>query len=377
MDMSIRFPNIDLNLGRIAKTVSIFGYEVTVYGILLVAGMLLGLMVIVLQAKRQNQNPNICLGMSIAGLVGSVIGARLYYVAFSWELFKDQPVSAIVDIRSGGLAFYGGIFGGMLFAWIYCSILKVSFGRMADIASIGLLSGQIIGIWGNFFNRASFGGYTDSLFAMQLPLNAVQSSEVTKNIREHLVTVNDVVYVQVHPLFFYECIWCVFLLIILLFYTRRKKYQGEIFTRYLAGYGFGRIFVEWMRTDSLKIPHTEISVSLVLSVLVFVVCGVMATVRRILSKKRESIRRRRKEESSGTDEKMSQKVHSFESVQDEFRDILEGQDTGKNLSVEEKEASSQNTEAETETEQKDQGETGSGKVSENKPETGQTDGTDV
>lgn len=295
MDMSIRFPNLDINLGHIAKSVTVFGFDIRVYGIVIAAGMLLGILFIELQARRQNQNPNLYLGMVIVSLIGGLIGARLYYVAFSWSLFEGQSWKAVCDIRNGGLAIYGGIFAGALFGLIYCKILKISFGRMADVSCIGLLIGQIIGIWGNFFNRASFGEYTDSLFAMQLPVDSVRASELTKTIQQNLKTVNGTVYIQVHPLFFYECIWCIILLVVLLIYSRNKKYQGEIFTRYLAGYGLGKMVIEWLRTDALYIPHTKISVSFLVSVILFVVCSVMAAIRRILSKKREAIRRRRKE----------------------------------------------------------------------------------
>ena len=205
MDMSIRFPNLDINLGHIAKSLNFFGYEITVYGMLMAAGMLLGLLVVLTQARRQNQNTNLYLGVVILSILGGVIGARAYYVAFSWELFQDQDLNVFLNLRSGGLAIYGGIFGGMLVAFVFCCIRRVSFGRIADIACTGLLAGQSIGIWGNFFNRASFGKYTDSLLAMQLPLNAVSSGEVTKTIREQVVNVNGTDYIQVHPLFFYQC----------------------------------------------------------------------------------------------------------------------------------------------------------------------------
>ena len=155
--MSIRFPNLDINLGHIAKSLSFFGYEITVYGMLMAAGMLLGLLVVLTQARRQNQNTNLYLEVVILSILGGVIGARAYYVAFSWELFQDQGLNVFFDLRSGGLAIYGGIFGGMLVAFVFCCIRRVSFGRIADIACTGLLTGLSIGIWGNFFNRASFG----------------------------------------------------------------------------------------------------------------------------------------------------------------------------------------------------------------------------
>ena len=306
MDMSIRFPNLDLNLGHIAKSLNFFGYEITVYGMLMAAGMLLGLLVVLTQARRQNQNTNLYLGVVILSILGGVIGARAYYVAFSWELFQDQDLNVFLNLRSGGLAIYGGIFGGMLVAFVFCCIRRVSFGRIADIACTGLLAGQSIGIWGNFFNRASFGKYTDSLLAMQLPLNAVSSGEVTKTIREQVVNVNGTDYIQVHPLFFYESIWCLLLLVFLLIYNRRKSFQGELFLRYLAGYGLGKAVIEWLRTDTLYIQNTKIPVSLIVSVALFLICEIVAAVRHRLARKRQILMKQQKEARYLAGEKIKQ-----------------------------------------------------------------------
>ncbi len=115
------------------------------------------------RSESGKENPNLYLGMVLVSLIGGLIGARLYYLAFSWEVFSGKPWTDLINIRGGGLAIYGGIFGGALAGFIYCKIRKVSFGQMADTVSIGLLTGQIIGVWGNAFNREAFGEYTDSL----------------------------------------------------------------------------------------------------------------------------------------------------------------------------------------------------------------------
>ena len=117
---------------------------------------------------------------------------------------------------------------------VFCRIRKLSFGRIADIISIGLVSCQMIAVWGNFFSREFIGEYTDSIFAMQIPAEMVGSNELTAGMQEHLIKTGDIACVQVHPLFFYESLWCLFLLCVLLVYTRKKKFQGEIFMRYLA-----------------------------------------------------------------------------------------------------------------------------------------------
>lgn len=249
-------------------------------------------------------NLNLCLGASISALVGGVIGGRLYYIAFSWSQFSGKSWKILCDIRSGGISIYGAILGGVLVAALLLPAQQnviLENGRYCDC--MGLLSGQIIGVWGNFFNREAFGEYTDSLFAMGLPMDSVQKSAVTKLMKQHLVTFRDMDYIQVHPLFFYESIWCLLLLLILLLYTWRKKFEGEIFLRYLAGYGLGKCVTEWLRTDKLYIPKTKIPVSLLVSAALFLICGIVATVRRILSKKREKVSRRRREERNAAEEK--------------------------------------------------------------------------
>lgn len=142
---------------------------------------------------------------------------------------------------------------------------------MADTACVGLVLGQIIGRWGNFFNREAFGGYTNGLFAMQLPLNAVRSSDVTQEMMEHLQTIDGVQYIQVHPTFLYENIWNIGVLLLLLLFTKHKKFDGEIFLLYLAGYGIGRFWIEGLRTDQLLLPGIKLPVSQVLSAVVAIV----------------------------------------------------------------------------------------------------------
>ena len=153
-----------------------------------------------------------------------VIGARALYVCFSWNLYKGN-VNQIFNLRGGGLAFYGGLFGGMLGAAIYCAIRKKAFMQMADTACMGLVIAQIIGRWGDFFNRESFGEYTNSIFAMQLPLSAVRSSEVTSVMRENLETIGGVSYIQVHPVFLYESLWCLLLFLLVLVWKRKKRFM--------------------------------------------------------------------------------------------------------------------------------------------------------
>lgn len=292
--MSIGFPNIGIELARVGRSVSIFGFEITFYGILIAIGMILGVSFVVLEAKRRSQNPNLYLGMILVALITGLAGARLFYVVFSWPLYRGN-IQAIFRINSGGLSIYGAVFGGALGAALFCRIRKVSFWQMADTASMGLLIAQIIGRWGDFFNRESFGEYTDSYFAMRLPLSAVQTGEVSAKMRENLAVIDGVSYIQAHPVFLYESVLCLVLFLFLLASQRRKKFQGEIFMRYLSLYGLIRCFTEWLRTDKILFPGTRIPVSLVVSVFLFLFFGAEAMIRRSMEKKRAAARRRRRE----------------------------------------------------------------------------------
>lgn len=302
MDMSIHFPNLGLYLEYVGKSVHILGFEITVYGMLIAVGMLLGIAFVVLEAKRSNQNQDMYLDFMILALIAAVIGARLYYVIFNWNLYRGN-IMEILNTRNGGMAIYGGILGGALAGALFCRIKKLPFWEMADITCMGLLIGQIIGRWGDFFNRESFGKYTDAVTAMQLPLSAVHAGEVTAEMRENLVTIGNINYIQVYPVFIYESLWCVLLFIILMTHLRRKKFEGEIAMRYLAGYGFGRFFIEGLRTDALLIPGTKLAAAQVISALLFIIFGSVILIRRSMVKKREAARKRRREEFYEAEEK--------------------------------------------------------------------------
>lgn len=134
-------------------------------------------------SEALQRNKDDYLEMMIMSLLLGVVGSRMLYVLCSWNLYKGNIIE-IFNVRNGGLTFYGGLFGGMLGAAIYCGVRRQSFMQMADTASMGIVIAQIIGRWGDFFNRESFGEYTNSIFAMQLPLSAVRSSEVTSAMRK-------------------------------------------------------------------------------------------------------------------------------------------------------------------------------------------------
>ena len=293
MEMSIRFPGLDLALSYVPRSFQIFGMEFTIYGVLIAIGALLGMGLVTLEAKRSGEDQNKYLDMTIISLLFSVVGSRLFYVAFSWELYKGN-LNEILDFRNGGYAFYGGLLAGCCAAAVFCKLAKMSFWRAADIASLGIPLGQIIGRWGNFFNRESFGEYADFPWVMQLPLSAVRSGEVSGNMRDNLLTIDGISYIQVQPVFLYESLWCLILLLLLLALRRKKRYEGELFMIYLAGYGLGRFFFEWLRTDKLYIPGTKLGISLIISAALFIICTPVVIVRGVMTHKRDAIRRRRR-----------------------------------------------------------------------------------
>ena len=314
--MSIQFPNLGINLGYVGKSINIFGFEITFYGLVIALGMLLGLGFVLLEAKRCGEDKDSYLEMMIVSLITGVIGARLLYVCFSWNLYKGNIVQ-IFNIRNGGLTFYGGLFGGILGAMLYCAVKKKSFMQMADTASMGLLIGQIIGRWGDFFNRESFGEYTNNIFAMQLPLSAVRSSQVTTAMRENLETIGDTSYIQVHPVFLYESAWCLLLLLLMLVWKRKKYFHGEVFWRYLAGYGLGRFLFEFLRTDKLMIPGTPIGISQFISAVLFVIATLIVAVETSMAKKRAALRKRRREQEYEAQERAAREAEA-----EEYRDRL-------------------------------------------------------
>lgn len=287
MTANINFPNLGICLENVGKTISVFGFEIAYYGIIIGLSVIAGILMASYMAKKTNQNPDIYYDLAIYAVVLSVLGARLYYVIFSWEYYKDDILS-IFNIREGGLAIYGGVIAAVITVFVYAKVKKISFGVLADTACPGLILGQIMGRWGNFFNREAFGEYTDSLFAMQLPLDAVRSSDVTEMMRKNIEVIDGINYIQVHPTFLYESLWNVCILLIMIWWRKYKKFDGEILLMYLFGYGIGRFWIEGLRTDQLLIPHTGIAVSQVLAILMAVVSVVLIY---YISKKKESVKK--------------------------------------------------------------------------------------
>lgn len=264
MHTEISFPNLGIYLKNVGKSIDLFGIEIAYYGIIIGTAILLGFWIAAREAKRTGQNPENYLDMGIIGVIAGIVGARLYYVIFSWDMYKDNLLD-IFNLREGGLAIYGGVIAAVISVLVLAKVKHLSAPQIFDTIAMALLNGQMLGRWGNFFNREAFGGYTDSLFAMCLPLDAVRSSDVTEQMRRHIERIDGVSYIQVHPTFLYESLWCMVLLIILFAYRKHKKYEGELFLMYLFGYGLGRFWIEGLRTDQLLLPGVGIAVSQLLA----------------------------------------------------------------------------------------------------------------
>ena len=281
----IAFPHLNIYLENVPKTFSVFGFEVAFYGVIIGLGVLAGVLMAVHEAKLSGQDPDLYLDFAIYAIIFSIIGARLYYVAFSWEQYKHDLLS-ILNTRGGGMAIYGAVIGAFLTAWVYSRIKKLSFLQICDTGMSGLILGQVIGRWGNFMNREAFGEYTDNLFAMRLPIDAVRSWDISQSIADHIVEGTN--YIQVHPTFLYESVWNLLIFLLLIFTRKYRKFHGEAAVIYLGGYGLGRFLIEGLRTDQLLIPNTEIAVSQLLAcILVVFAVAVEIIVRRKLKTAQE------------------------------------------------------------------------------------------
>ena len=221
--------------------INIGNFCIYFYGIIIAVGLLLALVYGVRNGKRLDIDADTIYDLVIWGVIAAVICARLYYCVFNWSDYAANPAK-IFAIRDGGLAIYGGIIGAIIAVWIRCRMKKISIFPALDIMSFGLLIGQCIGRWGNFFNREAFGYETDVFCRMGLTLNGST--------------------MYVHPTFLYESLWNVIGFIAMHFYSKKhRKYKGQFFILYVFWYGLGRAFIEGMRSDSLWLIPDVIRIS--------------------------------------------------------------------------------------------------------------------
>lgn len=298
---SIFFPNLGITLRNIGDHINIGSFEVRFYGIIIMIGFLLAYVLVTNEAKRTKQNPEMYLDFILILIIPAILGARLYYILFRLDQYIVQgdvgaTLKAMLNIRGGGLAIYGGIIAGVITAVIFCKVRKVSFVLMADTATFGILIGQILGRFGNFFNREAFGAYTNSKMAMAIPLDYYRSDGnldylertgvITQKMLDNVVNIDGMDCITVHPTFLYESLWNLMLLVFLFIYRKHKKFKGEFALIYVGGYGLGRFIVEGLRSDSLMIGNTGIKVSQALALVCFVTAVVLLVINYVRCAKR-------------------------------------------------------------------------------------------
>ena len=279
----IAFPHLGIYLRDVPKSFSIFGLDIAYYGVIIGLGVLAGILMAAHQAKVTGQDPDTYWDFAIYAVIFSVVGARIYYVIFAWDYYKDDLLS-IFQTRKGGMAIYGGVIAAFITLFVYCRIKKKNPLLMGDTAMPGLLLGQIIGRWGNFMNREVFGEFYDGLFSMQLPVAAVRARDISENIAAHIPEGAN--YINAHPTFLYESLWNLGVMVLMLVYRKHKRFDGELCLLYLGGYGLGRFIIEGIRTDTLFLPGTTIPVSQVLAMLMLIFAVAVDIAVRIRLKKK-------------------------------------------------------------------------------------------
>lgn len=255
---TVEFPGLGLtfHLNRVAFQIG--NLTVTWYGILITVGILLAIAFAMSQCKKFGIIPDKLIDVTLGGVVGGIVGARLYYVAFSWDSFKDD-LSSIFKTWEGGMAIYGGLIGAILVGALIVKLRKMKLLPVLDVACMGFLIGQAIGRWGNFVNVEAFGSNTSLPWGMtgERITSYLSNSANVEALNKLGVTVDSLA--PVHPCFLYESLWCVLGFVLLFLYSKHRKFDGELFLMYTAWYGVGRGVIEGLRTDSLLLGSIRVS----------------------------------------------------------------------------------------------------------------------
>lgn len=246
---AIAFPGLNLGPFMIKESFELFGLTIHWYGVIIAVGILAAYLFCIQIAKYYNLTKDNILDIIIFGLPSAIICARIYYVAFEWNSYKDHLID-IFKIWEGGIAIYGAVIGACLSTYFYCKAKKINFLSAFDVGAYGLLIGQIFGRWGNFVNAEAYGAVTDLPWRMEL-LN---------------------LGISVHPTFLYESLWNLGVFIILVVRRKKMTFSGEAFLSYITLYGLGRFWIEGLRTDSLFLGPLRISQ------VVALVCVIIGTI---------------------------------------------------------------------------------------------------
>lgn len=269
---TVSFPGLGLDFEVNRVAFSIGDLPVYWYGILIALGFILAILYVSRRAREFGVDADRMLDVILGGAIGGIVGARAYYVILQWDYY-GQNLSQIFNTRSGGMAIYGGLIGGVLIGLLMCKIRRVKFMPALDLVVGGFLIGQGIGRWGNFVNIEAFGANTSLPWGMS-------SSVITDYLTQHEAELEAIGMdidpnMPVHPTFLYESLWCLLGFAFIAWYTRRRKFDGELTLLYMMWYGAGRAVIEGLRTDSLMIPGTLLRASQVLAAAMVVVAAII------------------------------------------------------------------------------------------------------
>ena len=261
---TISFPGLGIDGVNPPRTLpfSVFGKEIYIYGLVIAIGFLLAILYVRFRVKEFGTSFDLVTDAILICVPLAIVCARIYYVAFRWDYYKDNPITALY-IWQGGIAIYGGVIGAILGLVLFSKLKKQKITPYLDIMALGLLLGQLIGRWGNFFNREAYGAEIFNNFFLRMGIE-----ETNGAVRYW------------HPTFLYESVWNLVGFVLLHFLSKKRKYDGQTFLQYVAWYGLGRVWIEGLRTDSLYIGSTDVRVSQLLAGVSFVAAvGVMLYIR--------------------------------------------------------------------------------------------------
>lgn len=266
MDYSVAFPGLGLEFSLNQPYFSIFGFNIYYYGVIITIGLLLGLVYVFKNFRKVGVDPDKAIDCILGGIVGGIVGARLYYVIFTWDEFGLEFSSwdaflasflRLFNTREGGMAIYGGIIGALLIGVLIARWRKINVKALLDVAGVGFLIGQGVGRWGNFVNIEAFGNNTTLPWGMTSPV--ITNYLMSKQDYFSSVGIKVDPTLPVHPCFLYESLWCLLGFVLIALYMKHRKFDGEAFLMYLAYYGAGRMVIEGFRTDSLMIGALRVS----------------------------------------------------------------------------------------------------------------------
>ena len=278
----LSFPGLGLEFELDRVAFSLFGMNIYWYGVIIAVGFILAVLYGCRKAAPFGVDQDKVLDMLFAAVPAALIGARAYYVIFNIDIYRvggKLDWGAVIDVRDGGLAIYGGIIAAVVAAVIYCRVRKQPFWSYADCGAYGFLIGQLVGRWGNFVNIEAYGGITDLPWRMCSPKIAselLKQGQIGADVYEQILDGT----LGVHPTFLYESLWNLLgLVLLILLFRKGRKFNGQVFLCYVIWYGLGRTVIEGLRTDSLYFFNTGLRSSQLVGILSVVAAIVLYVVR--------------------------------------------------------------------------------------------------